>query len=277
MKYTIFIIIGIILFILLNSNDGFSVGIPEFLLTIKDGIISINTTIYSDDPDIWNTNESNKVFEINENRYYVYGNDIDDARSNFDVYIASRQSAAGGAAGGGACSVVTSGDTFLEKIKNALITITGSEWSEESLPISQQMCIGNNTYFYQCYLDRLIEALPELNLQKDKFFWINGTGHSYIIYDEDGEIGNYINISPNDSVSNQPDHNENPENWEKRIIIDKSQNFIGYVKDGFKPIETWDSMSNIIYYDGVTRMKFADTYNFTLDTIDCSKPFYCKR
>ena len=61
-------------------------------------------------------------------------------------------------------------DTFLEKIKNTLKTLTSSEWSEESLPIGQQWCKGNNEYFYQCYLDKLIESLRELNLKKDKFF-----------------------------------------------------------------------------------------------------------
>ena len=216
---------------------------------------------------------------VDENRYYVFGNDIDDAqRRNYDTYIESMQSMAGGTAGGGACSAPISGDTFLEQIKNALTSITDSEWSEESLPISQQFCRGNNEYFYQCYLDKLIEALPELNLKKDKFFWVDGNGHSYIIYDEDGAEGNYINISPNDNVPDQPDHTENPENWERRIIIDKSQNFIGYVKDGFKPIETtWDSSSEIVYYDGITRMRFADASNFTISVVDCSEPYYCRR
>lgn len=167
-------------------------------------------------------------------------------------------------------------DTFLEKIKNTLKTLTSSEWSEESLPIGQQWCKGNNEYFYQCYLDKLIESLRELNLKKDKFFWVDGAVHSYIIYDEDGAIGNFINISPNDSVGNQPGHTENQEDWDRRIIIDKSQNFIGYVKDGFKPIETWDAKSNMIHYDGFTRMKFSDML-IDSGTTDCSKPFHCIR
>ena len=178
--------------------------------------------------------------------------------------------------GGGARSG-TREYTFLEKIKNTLKTLTSSEWSEESLPIGQQWCGGNNEYFYQCYLDKLIGSLRELNLKKDKFFWVDGVGHSYIIYDEGGEIGNYINISPNNSVENQPCHTENPEDWDRRIIIDKSQNFIGYVKDGFKPIETWGATSHMIYYDGVTRMKFSGTMLIDSGTTDCSKPFHCKR
>jgi len=164
---------------------------------------------------------------------------------------------------------------FLEQIKNALTTITDSEWYYDSLSIGSQHCIGNTMFFYQCYLDQLIEALPKLNLQKDKFFLIFSAGHAYIIYDEDGQIEDYINISPNDKVDDQPDHNENPENWEKRIIIDKSQNFIGYVKDGFKPIETWDGGSELLFYDGITRGKFSSFPEGR--TMDCSKPFDCKR
>jgi hypothetical protein len=96
LKYLFFLVLGIILYILLNGNDGFSVGVPEYLLTIDNTIISIDTTIYSDHPETWYTSESNKVMKINENRYYVYGNDIDKARRNFDVYITNRQSMAGG-------------------------------------------------------------------------------------------------------------------------------------------------------------------------------------
>jgi len=99
LKYLFFLVLGIIFYILLNGKDGFSVGVPEYLLTIDNGIISIGTTIYSDDPESWSVGERNKVIEINKNRYYVYGNDIDEARRIFDVYIASRQSDADGAIG----------------------------------------------------------------------------------------------------------------------------------------------------------------------------------
>ena len=96
-KYLFFLVLGIIIFIVYNSVDNFSVGVPEYLLTINDdGIISIDTTIYSSDPDTWSTSESIPVIEMNENRYYVYGDDIDDAQRNYDTYIASVQSMAGG-------------------------------------------------------------------------------------------------------------------------------------------------------------------------------------
>ena len=120
-KYLLFFIIGSILFILLNHKDRFSIGIPEYLLTINDDSINILPSPYSDDPEAWAINEygvlsnTNQVISINENRYYVYGDNSDDARSNYDTYIASRQSDAGDAgggamagAGGGACAVVSS-------------------------------------------------------------------------------------------------------------------------------------------------------------------------
>ena len=69
MKYLFFLVLGIIFYILLNGKERFSIGIPEYLLTIDNGIISIDTTIYSDDPETWSTSESNKVMKINENRY----------------------------------------------------------------------------------------------------------------------------------------------------------------------------------------------------------------
>jgi len=114
-KYLIFVIFGIILYLLLNNDDSFSVGVPEYLLTIDNGIISIDTTIYSDHPETWSTSESNPVIMVDENRYYVYGDDsvdgINDARRNYEIYIESRQSMAGG----GACSVVSGGDTTIDR------------------------------------------------------------------------------------------------------------------------------------------------------------------
>jgi len=113
-----FVLFGIILFILLNSNDGFSVGVPEYLLTIDNGVISIDT-IYSDHPETWSTSESNKIIEINENRYYVYGDDINEARRNYDTYIASRQSMAGGA-----CAPVDRSQILIDSYKVCDSSIT---------------------------------------------------------------------------------------------------------------------------------------------------------
>ena len=150
LKYLFFLVLGIIFYILLNGKDGFSVGIPEYLLTIDNSIISIDTTIYSDHPETWSTSESNKVMKINENRYYVYGNDIDKARRNFDVYIANRQSGAGGAGGGvdgsGACSVKNVEGEVEEVIRNLMTPETreylsgpGSNWISTTMGFGSAM------------------------------------------------------------------------------------------------------------------------------------------
>ena len=119
-EYIIFIIFGILLYLFLNTNDGFSVGVPEYLLTIDNGNINIVLSDYSDDQEAWAINEdgpllpSNPVIMVDENRYYVYGDDIDDARRYYATYIASRQSMATGG-GGDACSVRISGDTTIDR------------------------------------------------------------------------------------------------------------------------------------------------------------------
>jgi len=112
-KYLFFLVLGIILFILLNGKNKFSVGIPEYLLTIEDDSINIVPSDYSDDPESWAMNDhgslssSNPVIKVDEKKYYVYGDDsvdgTNDALSNYETYIESRQSMAGGgaAAGGG--------------------------------------------------------------------------------------------------------------------------------------------------------------------------------
>jgi hypothetical protein len=148
LKYLFFLVLGIIFYILLNGKDGFSVGIPEYLLTIDNSIISIDTTIYSDHPETWSTSESNKVMKINDNRYYVYGNDIDKARRNFDVYIANRQSGAGGAGGaiggGDACSTDTGSDEIV--IRDLMTPATreylsgpGSNWISTTMGFGSAM------------------------------------------------------------------------------------------------------------------------------------------
>lgn len=114
-KYLFFIIFGILLYLFLNGVDSFSVGIPEYLLTINDGNINIVLSDYHEEAE-WAMNEngplspSNPVIMVDENRYYVYGDNIDDARRNYAVYIESMQSMAGGTGDSGstttsACSV----------------------------------------------------------------------------------------------------------------------------------------------------------------------------
>jgi hypothetical protein len=77
--YLFFILIGIILYLLSNNKNGFSIGIPEFQFTLVNSVIDESNTIERDgilavkddpvyqDPD-------------NPNIYYVYGDDIYDAR-----------------------------------------------------------------------------------------------------------------------------------------------------------------------------------------------------
>ena len=66
----------------------------------------------------------------------------------------------------------------------------------------------------------------------------------------------------------------------RRIIIDNSQKFIGYVKDGFTPFPM-NYKGELVYYDGITRMKFMDFSEYSdprfAPVVDCAKPFKCKR
>ena len=78
-KYLIFILIGIILFILNNKVNGFSIGIPEYEFTIVGE--EINLSNVQDDGIM--AVEDNPVFQDDahgENRIYVYGKDENDAR-----------------------------------------------------------------------------------------------------------------------------------------------------------------------------------------------------
>ena len=51
MKYILFIILGILIFIFFNNYNTFSIGVPEYLLTIDNGNINIVLSDYSDDPE----------------------------------------------------------------------------------------------------------------------------------------------------------------------------------------------------------------------------------
>ena len=97
-KYFIFVIFGIILYLLLNSNDGFSVGVPEYLFYVLDNDhITISPIFYDDTKQMQNMIISelsyvNVIMGEDENTYYVHGDNHDDARRNYDTYIATRQS-----------------------------------------------------------------------------------------------------------------------------------------------------------------------------------------
>ena len=144
-----FVLFGIILFILLNSNDGFSVGVPEYLLTIDNTDINIALSNYSHDEEAWAINEdgplspSNPVIMVDENRYYVYGDDsvdgINDANRNYATYVASMQSMAGGStdSGGGACAPVDKSELIVlnDRCINSPPNV-GTQEHLESLPWS---------------------------------------------------------------------------------------------------------------------------------------------
>jgi len=84
MKYLLYLIIGIILFVLLNSNDRFSVGVPEYKIVL-------NRIVETNNDRIW-TAPGNDVFvgaeNIDENiDYFVYANSEIEAISKLDSYI----------------------------------------------------------------------------------------------------------------------------------------------------------------------------------------------
>ena len=74
-KYLFFLVLGIILYILLNGKDGFSVGVPTYLIKLNNGFID---TIIETKTE--NMRES--VFD-DENKYYAYGDNENDALINF--------------------------------------------------------------------------------------------------------------------------------------------------------------------------------------------------
>jgi len=137
--YLLCIILGILIYILWNRYNGFSVGIPQYIITVSpDGSdINIRPSRYSDNPRTWEVNDDgvlssdNTVIIRDEHSYYVYGDDITEdpeiaARRNFDEYIREMQSTAGGTAGGtpsdtkggisvsAVCSSLVSQQTYFE-------------------------------------------------------------------------------------------------------------------------------------------------------------------
>ena len=117
-----------------------------------------------------------------------------------------------------------------DTMKGNLEQITGKKWTYSSERTERQgWAMRAVQEFFMNHLNNLIKKNPIL--KKEKFFWVFGDWHQYIIYDEDGEEGGEINISED-------------EGWEKRFIIDGSQNFIGYLKDGFQPVK--DAMAPLL-------------------------------
>lgn len=85
-KYLIFILIGIILFILNNSINSFSIGIPEYQFTIEGEEINLSNVL---DNGLMSV-EDNPVYQdetLGENTIYVYGIDENDARRKLKRHI----------------------------------------------------------------------------------------------------------------------------------------------------------------------------------------------
>jgi len=98
------IIFGILIYLLLNRYNSFSVGIPQYIITVSpDGSdIYIRPSQYSENQRTWEVNDdgvvlssTNKVIRGDSSIYYVYGMDEDTARINFEEYMSILQSTAG--------------------------------------------------------------------------------------------------------------------------------------------------------------------------------------
>jgi hypothetical protein len=137
-----------------------------------------------------------------------------------------------------------------DTMKENLEQITGKKWTDISNHIVQQGCMGAVKEFFMNHLNKLIKK--NTILKKENFFLVFGDWHQYIIYDEDGEEGRVINISED-------------EGWEKRFIIDGSQNFIGYLKDGFKPVE--DAMAPLLAVGSRKILKYSSPVDWWVEDV----------
>jgi len=114
------IIFGILIYLLLNRYNGFSVGIPQYIITVSpDGSdIDIRPSKYSENQGTWEVNDdgvvlssTNKVIRGDSSIYYVYGMDEDTARINFEEYMSILQSTAGNVRA--MCSVELTKSTYM--------------------------------------------------------------------------------------------------------------------------------------------------------------------
>jgi len=119
-KYLYMIIFGILIYLLLNRYNGFSVGIPQYIITVSpDGSdIDIRPSKYSENQGTWEVNDdgvvlssTNKVIRGDSSIYYVYGMDEDTARINFEEYMSILQSTAGNVRA--MCSVELTKSTYM--------------------------------------------------------------------------------------------------------------------------------------------------------------------
>ena len=121
-KYLCMIIIGILIYLLLNQYDGFSVGIPQYIITVSpDGNdIDIRPSQYSENQRTWEVNDdgvvlspTNKVIRGDSSIYYVYGVDEDNAHRNFEEYMNILQITAGNLDTRAMCSVALTKSTYM--------------------------------------------------------------------------------------------------------------------------------------------------------------------
>ena len=82
LKYLSFVLFGIILFILSNNINSFSIGIPEYAIVSDTiGVIGEDRTMTADGNDIIVDGSSEDM------TYYVYADDENDARRKLKRYI----------------------------------------------------------------------------------------------------------------------------------------------------------------------------------------------
>ena len=118
---------------------------------------------------------------------------------------------------------------------------------------------AHTAYFYKCVLGRLIEEYPDLKLQPGKFFWVKASLHTYMIYDEDGYIGKPIDLLRQGG-------------WERRIIIDRSQKFVGVSKFGFAPYQEELVNGYLRTFSGML-LQYEDPNKYAFIDVDCSTPY----
>jgi hypothetical protein len=155
--------------------------------------------------------------------------------------------------------------SFLDNVKSNLQEVTECEWRSnmsetKKLPREAKdakradRCRGNTSEFFKIYLN----SLPKLN--RKKFFWVDGNTHTYVVYDEDGEIGNTLDLSPNEAPESQlkirrkPDEDNDEEKSLRRLLIDPTHYFIGLLRDGYVGVEEPENPYNeLVEYDKSTR------------------------
>ena len=155
--------------------------------------------------------------------------------------------------------------SFLDNVKSNLQEISECEWGSnmgETIKLPREAkdakrtdrCRGNTSEFFKIYLN----SLPQVN--RKKFFWVDGNSHTYVVYDEDGEIGKTLDLSPNKAPKSQlkiqrkPEEDNDEEKSLRRLLIDPSYYFIGLLRDGHVGVEEPENpYTELVEYDKSTR------------------------